>query len=58
MNTLKFMCLTILQWFKQIAAIPQTIANAAKERERQRVLDEHEVERLDRIRNPSKYRGK
>jgi hypothetical protein len=52
------MCLTILQWFKQIAAIPQTIANAAKERERQRVLDEHEVERLDRIRNPSKYRGK
>jgi hypothetical protein len=38
--------------------LPQTIVNATKQRRRQVVLDECEAERLDRIRNPSKYLGK
>jgi len=58
MNALKLICLTIIQLVKQVCLLPQTIANAVKQRRRQVVLDEHEVERLDRIRNPSKYRGK
>jgi hypothetical protein len=58
MNTLKLICLTIIQLVKQACLLPQTIANAVKQRRRQVVLNAHEVERLDRIRNPSKYRGK
>jgi len=49
---------TIFQLFKQIRQLPQTLANAAKARQRQTVLNDQEAERLDRIRNPSKYRGK
>jgi hypothetical protein len=37
---------------------PQTIAKAAQQRRQRTVSDEREAERLDRIRNPSKYRGK
>jgi hypothetical protein len=58
MKTLKLICLTILQLLKQAWLLPQTVANAVKQRRRQVVLNEHEVERLDRIRNPSKYLGK
>jgi hypothetical protein len=58
MDILKLICLTIIQMLKQVWSLPQTIANAVKQRRRQIVLDEHEVERLDRIRNPSKYLGK
>jgi hypothetical protein len=58
MNTLKLIYLTIVQLVKQAWLLPQTFANAAKQRRRQVVLNEHEVERLDRIRNPSKYLGK
>jgi hypothetical protein len=38
--------------------LPQTVANALKQKRRQIVLHEHEVERLDRLRNPSNYQGK
>jgi len=58
MDILKLICLTIIQMVKQVWLLPQTVANAIKQRRRQVVLDEHEVERLDRIRNPSKYLGK
>jgi len=58
MDILKLICLTIIQMVKQVWSLPQTVANAIKQRRRQVVLDEHEVERLDRIRNPSKYLGK
>lgn len=58
MNTLKLICLSIIQSVKQALLLPQTVANAVKQRRRQTVLNEHEVERLDRIRNPSKYLGK
>jgi hypothetical protein len=50
--------MTFLQLLHQIRLLPQTLANALKERQRQTALNELEVERLDRIRNPSKYRGK
>jgi hypothetical protein len=58
MNTLKQIYLKVAQLFKQACLLPQTIANSSKERQRQAALDEEEVERLDRIRNPSKYLGK
>jgi type IV secretory pathway VirB4 component len=58
MNTLKLICLAIIQSVKQVWLLPQTVANAARQRRRQILLNEHEVERLDRIRNPSKYLGK
>ena len=51
MNALKLFFLTLIH-------LPQTIANAVKQRRQQVVLNELEAERLDRIRNPSKYRGK
>jgi hypothetical protein len=58
MHTLKLICLTILQLVKQVWFLPQSVANAVNQRRRQVVLNEHEAERLDRIRNPSKYLGK
>ena len=39
-------------------SLPQAIADALKRREQRTILDGLEAERLDRIRNPSKYRGK
>ena len=58
MHTLKLICLTILQLVKQVLFLPQSVANAVKQRRRQIVLNELEAERLDRIRNPLKYLGK
>ena len=58
MHTLKHIYLILVQTAKYIWALPQTIAHAVNHRRQQVVLDELEVERLDRIRNPSKYRGK
>lgn len=58
MHILKLIGLTIVRLFKQACLLPQTIANASKQRRQQLVLNEHEAERLDRIRNPSKYLGK
>jgi hypothetical protein len=58
MHTLKLIWLTFIQLLKQIGSIPEAIKRAAKQRQQQTVLKELEVERLDRIRNPLKYRGK
>jgi hypothetical protein len=58
MHNLKLICLTILQLVKQVWFLPQSIANAVKQRRARIVWNELEVERLDRIRNPSKYLGK
>ena len=58
MNTLKQIYLKVAQLFTQACLLPKTIANSSKERQRQAAQDEEEVERLDRIRNPSKYLGK
>jgi hypothetical protein len=44
---------------RRVWLFPQFVADAAfKQRRRQAELDELEVERLDRIRNPEKYLGK
>jgi hypothetical protein len=58
MHTLKLMRQAIIHLAKQVWFLPQSVAIAAKQRRRQTVLNELEAERLDRIRNPSKYRGK
>ena len=58
MHTLKLICLTIIQLLKQAWLLPQSVVNAVHQRKRRIVLNELEAERLDRIRNPSKYLGK
>ncbi len=58
MKVLKLICLTIIQLIKQFWLFPQTVTNAVKQRRQQMVRNELEAERLDRIRNPSKYLGK
>jgi hypothetical protein len=58
MNPLKYISLTVVQLGRQVLGLPQTIAAAIQQRKDQLVLNEREAERLDRIRNPSKYRGK
>ncbi len=58
MNLLKYIWLTFLQLARQVWLLPQSFANASKQRQHQLELNALEVERLDRIRNPAKYRGK
>ena len=58
MNTLNLIYLTIVQLARQAWFLPQSVANAVKQRQRLAVQNELEAERLDRIRNPSKYLGK
>jgi hypothetical protein len=58
MNTLKLICLTIIQLVKHACFLPQAALNTVRQRRRRDVLNEREVERLDRLRNPSKYLGK
>jgi hypothetical protein len=58
MQALKLIWLTIVQTAKQAWLFPQTVMLAVKQRRRQSARNELEIERLDRIRNPSKYRGK
>ncbi len=57
-NFLKQIALTLIQMGQHVWLLPQTIAKATERRRLQVRLDEREAERLDRIRNPSKYRGK
>ena len=58
MNRLKLVYETIIQSVKQAWLLPEIVANAAKQKRRKIVLNKREAERLDRIRNPSKYLGK
>lgn len=58
MKILNHIYLTFVQLAKQLWLLPTTLANLSKQKRAQTVLDEREVERLDRIRNPDKYRGK
>ena len=50
--------LTVIQLLKQIYALPADFLGAVKARRRRIELKEREAERLDRICNPLKYRGK
>jgi hypothetical protein len=58
MDKLKLICLTIVELVKQAWLLPQTIALAVQQRRLQLARRQSETERLDRIRNPSKYRGR
>ena len=55
---LKLICLTIVGLAKQAWLLPQTISLALQQRRRQLARHQFETERLDRIRNPSKYAGR
>jgi hypothetical protein len=50
--------LTIVRLARQVWLLPQTIALALRQRPRQTVPNEQERERLDRLRNPTKYQGR
>jgi hypothetical protein len=58
MHVLKLICLATTGLFKQAWLLPNSVTAALKQRRRQLALNALEAERLDRIRNPSKYRGK
>ncbi len=58
MHVLKFIYQTTVGLFKQAWLVPHSVAGALKQRRRRFALAAVEAERLDRIRNPSKYRGK
>ncbi len=58
MNFLKLLGQTVTQLFKQFWLLPLTLSNAIKHRQQRIVVNELEIERLDRIRHPEKYRGK
>jgi hypothetical protein len=55
---LKLICLTFVGLAKQAWLLPQSITLALQQRRQQLVRNQCETERLDRIRNPSKYRGR
>ncbi len=58
MKTLRHICLTFVEWIKQTCTLPASITKAFKQYKHRAALNELEAERLDRIRNPEKYRGK
>ncbi len=58
MRVLKLIFGTIARFARRAWLLPQSLTIAVKERRLQTVRDEVEAERLDRIRNPSKYLGK
>jgi hypothetical protein len=58
MQILKFIWQTTTGLFKQACLFPCLVADALKQRRRQFAVNVLEAERLDRIRNPSKYLGK
>lgn len=58
MNLLNRICQNFVQRVKRVRSFFKTIEAAARQRQRQIIREEHEAERLDRIRNPSKYQCK
>ncbi len=58
MRILKFIRRAVVALSKQIWFLPRSGAIALKHRREQFARNELETERLDRIRNPSKYLGK
>jgi len=55
---LKLIGQSIVSLVKQVWFLPECIGTAIKLRRQKIMTGEHEAERLDRIRNPSKYLGK
>ena len=55
MQTLKIFFQTVVQF---VRSLPQSFHYASQVRKQRLVRNELEVERVDRLRNPAKYRGK
>jgi len=58
MHIFKVICLTIVELVKQVWKLPASVAANLRKRSHVAVVNEVEAERLDRLRNPSKYLGK
>ena len=58
MHILEAICRTIINLVKQVWLLPKTVTLALQQRRQQLARHQLETERLDRIRNPSKYAGK
>ena len=58
MENLKLICQAIVSLGHQVWHFPRSVMGVIQQRRQQIVLDKVEAERLDRIRNPSKYLGK
>ena len=58
MQILKNIYQATLSLLKQGRLLPEWMATAVKQQRQQIALQRFEAERLDRIRNPSKYLGK
>ncbi len=58
MHILELIYRTIANLAKQAWHLPQTVAVALQQKRRLLAQEQCETERLDRIRNPSKYRGR
>jgi hypothetical protein len=57
-SMLRFIRLTFIELVQAVRWLPKTLSNAVKKRQQRIIMKEFQVERLDRIRNPEKYRGK
>lgn len=57
MHALKLIFLTVTDLVRQIFSLPTLLKNAAGIHRRRREATKQEAERIDRIRNPSKYLG-
>jgi hypothetical protein len=58
MNPFKNLRQALGECLRQAWFVPRTLGRAAQRRRQQMIMNEQESERLDRIRNPSKYLGK
>ena len=58
MNMLKDIYLALVRLVKAVLRLPWAVVDVIKQRQQRIVDDRLEVERLDRIRHPEKYRGK
>jgi len=58
MHMLKHLCQAAVSLVKQARLLPQSVVLALNQKRRQIALHGLEAERLDRIRNPTKYLGK
>ncbi len=58
MQRIQLIFRAIVNLGRQFWLIPRSAEIALKQRRQQIILDAMEAERLDRIRNPSDYRGK
>jgi hypothetical protein len=58
MHSLKLLFSTLTGLILQAWRLPAYLARLLRLKRQQSILSAHEAERLDRIRNPSKYLGK